>query len=501
MSYEGYPQFLTHDTSGSGPTREKWNVALGLRWRRGTLGDWLDASQRPNGAVPYATEAIPAAGRYSLNVTNLVARWLGNGQNKGAYLRSTGTAYPFDWAGRLHATIEARPMLVVTTSTGTVRIPARANASWHISTAYSFNTSAKFRTNPEGPAIVHFDLRTVTGSLVSAELELSCVGWQRNGNLEVLEADPPTFLIPDAVAQPALGIAAETANWAALAAHPDVITATDFNSASVPSGFTPPAERILNAATGTTYARATIAQGAFESADVRRDVARGTGPQGRPNVVYEELFGQYWIYFEDDFGTVADTAIKIPAMGAQFGYWNDVGYWQQTTGNGGYPGTGLKVWNAAKSKWEYQGHSVRILTGVRPPDGSNYDGLFGVGFYPYNLDQVGPFPAGEAWPNIVLRRGRWYCIDIRVKQNTMSGSQDANGNYATANPDGVMEAWVNGHPAYSKKTFRWRRHAEFGVQGMWIDVYHGGTIASPSTMHYRVDRVSIARRYIGPPRV
>ena len=72
------------------------------------------------------------------------------------------------------------------------------------------------------------------------------------------------------------------------------------------------------------------------------------------------------------------------------------------------------------------------------------------------------------------------------------------GNYATANADGAYQVWFNGYPAYSKANFRWRRHAEFGVQGVWIDVYHGGTDLAPTTMHYRLDRVSLATRYIGP---
>ena len=61
-----------------------------------------------------------------------------------------------------------------------------------------------------------------------------------------------------------------------------------------------------------------------------------------------------------------------------------------------------------------------------------------------------------------------------LKRNSMRGARDADGNYATATPDGVLKAGVNGYAAHSKSTFRWRRHAEFGVPGMWIDFNHGG---------------------------
>jgi len=79
----------------------------------------------------------------------------------------------------------------------------------------------------------------------------------------------------------------------------------------------------------------------------------------------------------------------------------------------------------------------------------------------------------------------------------VAGPFDADGN-GSALADGEYRVWINGHLAYEKTNFRWRRHAEFGVQGLWVDVYHGGTLVAPSTMHYRIDRVSLARRYIGP---
>jgi hypothetical protein len=473
-------------------------------WRRGKAGDWLDANQTANGSVAYATSAVLSAlGLYQVNVTALVSRWLGNGLNRGFYIRSRANAYPLRFAGRTYAVPTSRPRLVVTSSLGTFTLLARCNATWNTSTATAISGSADW-TIMEGtqPAILQFDLGGVSGTVISAQLEVTLVQQERNSAIfEVFEADPPTMILPEGVPAPIRGIYAEHGNFAAIASHPDVLFSDDFASGGwADSGFTPAAERALNPASNTTYARGTIAAGAFVSADINKGVSRGTGPNGSPDVVHAEMFGQYWLYLEPDFGTTVDTAIKLPAMGVQFGYWNPAGggYWQSTTGNGGSRGTGLRVTRSDGTS-EYQGHSIRILSGVRPSDNSAYDGYFAVGFYPYNLDQGGPFPPGENWPYVVLRTGQWYCIDLRVKQNSMSGAQDALGNYATANPDGALEAWVNGYPVYSRTNFRWRRHADFGVQGLWIDVYHGGTIPSPSVMHYRLDRVTLAKRYIGPP--
>lgn len=445
-----------------------------------------------------------------MNVLSLVQRWLINGQNRGFYLRSRGTAWPIRLHGRMAANAVDRPTLTVVTNTGTFVLTAAANATWNKTSATGYGSAVRWAL-AEGsqPAILRFDLSSITGTPTAATLTVRPAEFEggRTGQIiDVFECDPPIIVVPENVPSPARGIAAGYLTFNAMksSGHPDLLFADDFEAPGFGErGWTPAAARAVDPVSGTTYARGTISAGGFGSADVRADVSKGTGASGAPDLVVDDLYGQYWLYLESDFGTTADTAIKIPSMGVQFGYWNPVGYWQQTTGNGGSRGTGLKVWNTAHNKWEYQGHSIRLLTGVEPTalDDDPYAGWFGIGIYPYNLDQGGPFPAGEAFPNVAIRKEQSYCIDIRIKQNSMSGSQDANGNYANANPDGVFQAWINGHLVYSRTDYRWRRHPEFGVQGMWVDVYHGGILPAPRDMHYRIDRVALARSYIGmPPR-
>lgn len=461
------------------------------------------------GNRPYAsTGTATAVGQdLSATVTALVQRWLNNGANRGFYLNARGSAWPLDLFGRAAASSTNRPKLTVVTSTGIFTLVAAANASWNTSSYTGTGSAAGVRLVADAqPAILRFALGSVTGTLTSAVLsfKVSAFDTGHNGHIvDVFECDPPTIIVPENVPSPVLGLANGYANFSAFknSGNAALIAADDFElGGPFDSGFTPPATRTLNPATGTTYARGEITAGALGSANSRLEASQGTGLRGTPNVVREEMFGQYNMYLENDFGTTADTAIKVPAMGVQFGYWNPVGYWQQTTGNGGSRGTGLKVDNGGVSNYEYQGHSVRFLTGVSPTalDDDPYVGWFGIGIYDYNLDQAGPFPAGASFPMIAIRKEKWYCIDIRVKQNSMSGSQDALGNYATANADGIYQVWINGYPAYSRTNYRWRRHAEFGVQGVWIDVYHGGTDLAPSTMHYRLDRVALATSYIGP---
>jgi len=479
-------------------------------------GNWLDAAQVEEGSTPYGStgSATTVGQTVSATVTSLVQRWVSSGQNRGFYLGSTGTAWPIDFYGRGDAVSTNRPKLVVVTSTGTFILTAAANAWWNTSSYTGNPSKAWFRVSQDqSPAILRFDLSSVTGSVTSATLSLVVMAFNTGHTgqiIQVYEADPPTIIVPENVASPVLGIANGYASFSALksSGNPSLLAADDFElGGPFDNGFTPSATRTLNPATGTTYARGTIQGGGASgsgtgSANTRLDVSRGTGLRGTPDVVYEELFGQYSIYLESDFGTTQDDAIKIPAMGVQFGWWNPAsgGYWQQTTGNGGYKGTGLKVDPGSGLPFEYQGHSARLVTGAspRPGDDDPYIGWFSVELYCYHLDQVGSFPGGRLFPMIAIRTEHWYTFDIRVKQNSMSGTQDALGNYSTAIADGVYEAWINGYPAFRKTDYRWRRHAEFGVQGVWIDVYHGGVSPALVDMHYRVDRVALAKAYIGP---
>jgi len=521
-------QYLTSDGgdaaySGlnfSGPTNTKWHNRLNFYWARtNPLGNWLDSTQTQEGSTPFASfgAATTVGQTISATVTTLVQRWMSNGANRGFYLSGSATAWPTDYYGRGDATSANRPQLVVVTTTGTFTLTAAANAWWSSSSSAGNPSKDWFRvTESQSPAILRFDLSTVTGTVTSATLSVvvKAFGGSTGQTLQVFEADPPTIIVPEGVSSPVTGIADAYSTFNAFKAsgNPALIQADDFEAGGpfdVSGAFTPAETKVFNATTGTTYARGTIAGGGPSgsgtgSADVKLEVTRGTGVGGTPDVVRPELFGQYSIYFESDFGTTQDDAIKIPAMGVQFGWWNSAsgGYWQQTTGNGGTPGTGLKVagTGATNGNFEYQGHSARLVTGTLPKPGDDdpYYGWFGIELYCYHLDQVGPFPGGRVFPMVAVRVGQWYTFDIRIKQNSIAGSQDGLGNYTTANADGVYQVWINGYPVFSKTDYRWRRHAEFGVQGVWIDVYHGGNTPALTDMHYRVDRVSVATSYIGP---
>jgi hypothetical protein len=61
-----------------------------------------------------------------------------------------------------------------------------------------------------------------------------------------------------------------------------------------------------------------------------------------------------------------------------------------------------------------------------------------------------------------------------------------------------LRSWLDGVLISEVKGLRWRRHPEMGIQGPWINWYYGGKQPTERTMHFRMNHLAVARRYIGP---
>lgn len=512
----GIVQYITHDgdavgnvTTSSAPNRLYWNTVLEVPWARGTMGDWRDSLGVANGSTPYASfPAVTATGRRTLAVTALVQRWRTNGLNRGFYLSSRANAFPLLFAGRTASTPGDRPELVVVTTTGTFNLVARANASWNNTSVSVVSSAAQWELRAgQQPTILQFDLSTVTGTVTSATLGITLTTLTQTGAIiDVYEADPPVLFDPAVPLGAVQGIGA-LGNFAALQAHPNIIFAKDFatGAGQIDTSLWPQAiTRTVDSTRGTTYASSFIALGTLAGADSRVNIVNSTTPGGVTNPAQRRDSAHATIRFRmaSNFAGLTDR-VKIPAMGSQLGWWNaaGAGYWQSTTGNGGFPGTGLKVVNAAAgNRVEYEGHSSRLTTGHRCSDVSAYSDYVRLATYIYHLDQVGAFPTEDTIPGLVLKRTTWYDMSHYLQLNSMSGAQDGLGNFATANPDGVYRLWINGQQVLNRTNYRWRRHAEFCVQGFWVDVYHGGTNPADRRMDFDVNELAIASSYIGPVR-
>lgn len=499
------PLFLTWD-GGSGPSRDTWSKKLGLTWRNAGTGDWLDAGQLPQGSRAYVTGTVTAGNWVELAVTELARRWATSGMNRGFFLRSQSTSsVSLTFVGRTASDSTRRPKLTVVTDQGTFNPPCICNAHFDASTSQSFDTRAEFRvaSNPI-VAIVQFDMKEVRGAVQSATLALFCSTLSGSGGVAVFEADPPPFRVGGGSEPPRQGIASAYLWDRGLSSHSSVLFASDFSSLGKEKwqqgDLIAGTQQVVDSNSQSTYLRSLFRAGEVGSCTLTRSLALGNS-QGLPTTVETELYGRYYVYLEDNWGSAVDWN-KMPGWDGRYGWWSTAngGYWNATTGNGGSPPTGLKVWNATQQKWEYQGASMRGTGGNKIGDGNPYDdSIFWLASYLYHLDQDGPYGELIKWNGTMIGKGRWYCIEHYCKMNSISAPYDANGN-GTANKDGVYRVWVDGVMVWERSDLRWRRHPEMGLQGFWLNWYHGGVNPPSSAMNYRMNHVVIARQYIGPRR-
>lgn len=95
-------------------------------------------------------------------------------------------------------------------------------------------------------------------------------------------------------------------------------------------------------------------------------------------------------------------------------------------------------------------------------------------FYYYHPDQVtqwGDFGFQNQSRNVALEDERWYCIEMRVKENTVTGSP---GGYA-GQYDGEQTLWIDGIVRARYSGIRWRTHPDVHMN----DLYHSAWVGQP----------------------
>lgn len=230
-----------------------------------------------------------------------------------------------------------------------------------------------------------------------------------------------------------------------------------------------------------------------------------------------EMFARVYCLLEDDF-VETDTWMEgikhFLGFELRMGFWNGTS-WNPVGGNSGTIATGRKTlrpagWQAAGApalaapQWVYDGFSIRGHVGVCHKSGTVYEKYRPV---KEMLAHLGPYmnsPYGtEEIMNLgptVYEKGRWHCIEQRLKLNSIDmNTTDSAGN-GVANSDGVFEMWMDGVKRYSRSNFRWRHHPEMGIQGYWLVALHGGTHSpqAGTKAHWRYNHLVQAKRYIGP---
>lgn len=500
---------------GDGPSRSDWSRHLRISWKNAN-GDYRDANGAAQGPAPWATATTSKVGPLAIQLPDAQA------MRKGILLRMSGKTYPYaTFGGRLSAT---PPTLTVKLADGTERtLPVLSLAGWSTGTYTGLDTRQSARLSAgTGSVLALFD---IPADAVGATLNLQVIAFKYTGTLSVFALDPPGVFYPHEH-PPVPGIAATVADENALKSHPSVIRAGDFDlrksraqggafdgrqqAAHAPQEYlADPLDpgRVIyrsgfkqrdGSGTGDALWRGSLS---LTMSTMPADTSDPLRPLAAPPV--KQLFARMCFKLEDDWRATNDGNKMALGWNLRFGYWTTGGYWQETTGNGGARGTGLKVLRTNKNgsqQWEYQGHSIRTEAGKGPTDPSHpHEALRPIESYLYNLDQPGGNGNVFRVGNAVIERGRWHCIEQQIRVNSIVGPFDALGN-GQAVADGLLRTWIDGVPVGELKALRWHRHPSMGIEGPWINWYFGGKQASEVEMHYQNADVVLATEYIGLPR-
>jgi hypothetical protein len=336
---------------------------------------------------------------------------------------------------------------------------------------------------------LQFDLSKVKGTVTSAALSLHPQKRWGDCELELMRLDPPTI---HTGGKPLLGIAQKYPLDKGIAAHPDVVFATDFagddwRTRLFTEGRVSDPTFGRDAMLNSTYIRGQFIKGDVGSCSL--DYRWTTHKQPEP----EEIYFRYYVLLEKDFGSTVD-GNKMPGLAGRYGRWNGR-YWSPCGGNGGDRTTGLV--SATDKGPERCGWSMRGVALGKPADDNPYRELVPVITYAYHADQAGCYGDDWRWATVLLEKDRWYSIEQYVKVNTIEGPFDKAGN-GTGRRDGVLRVWLDGVQVFEKTDIRFRHHPDIKIDEVWLNWYHGGTRPAAATHHWRMANVVVARSYIGP---
>ena len=515
-----------------GPSSSEWEAPDPTHWNKRLYCSWTTPGQidfSGNSGSPWATNSVTANGNRTFDVLALVQRWV-SGYNRGILLVSTSGSATF--AGRTSGT---PPQLDVNTSAGNFTLrPCTATAAVDMSTFALLDGRNSFTVDSSNrKGFVQFDISAIpkTATVTSATMTLNCTARTGTPLVQVWELNHRR-VYNGARVLPTPGLAAAFVKDTNITSHPAVyFSAKNMqNPSSAWNGRTislPNTEYIYNATFDATIARCRIPAGQQEI-DIHEKYIMfgGATDNSLPLATIDEAYGRYYVMFESDW--IGADGGKMPGWDTRQGFWkpgshqngqypNGFWDWSHAGGNGSVPANGTWVsgtdFNApgqdGQTTTGFHGQMLRGSWSINSatPSQVPYGAYMRPGLYMYHLDQ-GSMPIDEGvsgggsfgdifyFQGRFMRKNQWYCIEHRVRMNSLTGTADADGN-RTAVADGLYQCWLDGELVHTQTNMRWRRHPNIGLASWWIGFFHGGGAVAPADMHVQVRNVVLASQYIG----
>lgn len=436
----------------TGMTKAYFNKGADILWRNRPGGDWLDANQLPQGPTPFVqlrTTGTVAPYWHEGDITTLVNRLAV--ANSGFFMKVTGTTKMYTRTG------EFPPQVVFTKDGVDTVIPLSALQAQ--SGSGSPVVSPLISIDSTRHSIGQFPILPYD----TVKLRIAATG---KVTMSIFEIHQPK--VYDFKGTPEYGIAKNYQGDVGLKKHPDVYF-TDVNAdnhaenqAEIdwrktlwnPGGRNTATLEATGGPDGGPCLKGTIPQGSSGSdisrmAEWSRNFHTNAGRViGRFNVwnglrtkldhdsayrltdpshadAPEELYFRYYIKNAVNRMNCAIEGDKLPGICGPYGDWNGTGYYGNSDGNGGASTNGRRNRFGFLSGW-----TMRLHMQKRPSDGNPFGEQLkrGLGVYAYHCHQ--PTEWGDTWywgnddPNIgrvLVDPDKWYCIEQRVKLNTIRG--------------------------------------------------------------------------------
>jgi hypothetical protein len=484
-----------------GPTYSYVDVGSGWAWKNKN-GDWIDTSNTPQGISPHwriiANSATGATASFTYVVdasAGAKASW--DGKRWNAYVvRGNGAARTF--TSNQHA---SPPFQTVTYTDGsTATLKCTAAISMESSSAYAQGGAAEVSVGNGRHAVLEFE--RPTKPVQSATLTMLVTGHiSGNGNLDGFLVDPPLNAEP-----PILGLAAGYSRDAGIKANADVIFSHLYDDASTqadwivsagvnvysnaqwsPDVFDPAAAKdtsklphvhqgkwIKNIGT-TTLVKSSFSGDGFSplapglgalrvnipgSKAADGDPVGYAGAGGSDLAMYlpdalcgmlDEIYIRYYLRLGSHdpeylanmkmFRSDPNSTAHYAAHGGKFGI--GPSHWTQYGGNNNIGGGNIG-WTSRNAWLESPADigSGAMQPGVHSWDMLGYNGLMG---------SIGGLGAA-------MYPGFWYCIESRLKLNTV----DLSTTPFTADPaknlnDAEIDIWIDGRKVLAMRNFSYRK--------------------------------------------
>jgi hypothetical protein len=489
--------------TASGATLPFWDGPSGITWQYANMGyllpwtnpggDWLDANGVAQGQAHYATARVVDGSPVRIDITALARKWYASG-NTGAMLVQAGRG-EFEMYSRHRNDPSLWPSLSLSDGSQTLRAPCTCCGQTNKSTSQSVQDPALGLDWNTQRIIVQFSLPPIE-KLVSATLVLQQLRNWGGFTIGVYEPLHPKVFSGGV---PTQGLAASYTRDKGISVNPNVIYATDFsdkfraffNEGDIwerTTTYGPEPEL------GVNGINSRYAIGALTPMSLLHRFS--TFGQAGP----DELYFRYYLFLGRGY-QCATEGKKLPGLAGRYGVLKNHRYDISLGGNGGDRVSGRSTSPAHPSQ-ALSGFSLRHHAHAGPGDANPLTPQVPLNYYAYTAPMEGPWGDYWRWGNATLGwcnlyMDRWYCIEHRVKMNSLSGPADANGNRA-ANADGIVQGWVDGVLCYDAQNVILRYHPDIHVDEIWIDHYHGGTVRAEAVHPFKMAALVVAKQYIGP---